>query len=62
MDVRLNGTYYSFFSILFSLLGTFIILIVANYFSAILIVALVLLFSWLIVKYLRASMELRRLE
>lgn len=62
MDIRLNGTYYSFFSILFSLIGTFVILIIANYFSSILIVALILLFSWLVVTYLRASMELRRLE
>ena len=62
MDTRLNGTYYSFFSILFSLIGTFVILIIANYYSSILIVVLIIIFSWLIVKYLRASTELRRLE
>ena len=62
MDVRLNGTYYSFFSIFFSLIGTFVILIISNYFSAILIAVLIVIFSWLIVIYLRSSMELRRLE
>ena len=62
MDVRLNATYYSFLSVLFSLVGTFAILIIANYFSLILIIFLVIVFSWLVSIYLKASMELRRLE
>ena len=62
VDSSLNLTSYSFFSTLFALIGTFVILIISNYYSSIAIVVLFIAFVCLIRVFLKASMELRRLE
>ena len=62
MDTRINILYYTFLSIFFQLIGTFILISITNVLIIPLIIIFFIIFIFIIKLYLKTSMELRRLE
>lgn len=62
MDFRSPGTFYTFFTITYQFLGTMTLLIIANFFISPIIIIIFIVFIFIIKRYLKTTMELRRLN